>query len=210
MNNLYLLYLLFSFFILPDCCLKQVGNVLGHHLHGHCQQNDAEEFAGEHHTALAQEFLDFSGALDDKEHPYHVDGQPDEDVHIVIHGLERDERRQHTGARNQWEHHRHHRRSLVGSVVLEDFHVKDHLQRHQEHQETASRGKRVDIAVEDPQQPVPTVVEAYHQQGGVEGGLGGIHVSPLIPQLQDDGYGAHNVDNTQQHQRCTQDLREID
>ena len=39
------------------------------------------------------------------------------------------------------EHHRHHCRTLVGRVVLEDFHVENHLECHQEHQETACRSE---------------------------------------------------------------------
>ena len=69
-----------------------MSNVFSHHLHAHRQQDDTEELAREHHASLAKQFLNLAGALDDKEHPNHVDGKADEDVHVIVHRLERDER----------------------------------------------------------------------------------------------------------------------
>ena len=72
----------------PNVALEKVSDVLGHHLHTHGQQDDAEELAGEHHAAFAQQLLDFARTLDNGKHPQHVDGQTDKDVHVVIHRLQ--------------------------------------------------------------------------------------------------------------------------
>ncbi len=163
------------------------------------EQDDAKELAQEENAAFAQKSLYLVGGLDDDKDPHHVDGKANEDVHVGIHRLERNQCGEHSGASNEREHHGDDGGSTARGVVLENLHVENHLERHEKHQEPTSGGKRLDVAVENLEDPVAAIVEAHHQDGGVDGGFPGIDFAPFGAQVHYNGHRAHYVDDAEQH-----------
>ena len=135
--------------VLAGVLFQKQGQVRYEQFDRHGDQDNAEEFAEDIDTSLADQPFGQVDIPNDEIDDGHVQHDGDDDVDDAAFGSQRQGCGERSGSGDQREYHRDDGRVSRRSVVTEDFDVEGHLDGQGEKNQRAGDGKRFDIRVEE-------------------------------------------------------------